>query len=165
MYHSMKNYNPKWLNNIQSCEIHPAFIPCDHDEPCAEETCSCVQNKFFCNKACGWGSKSRNFFRGCACKAGQCRSSTCPCWAGEYHDFPTKLSSLYCLPASLGRHSNIFVANRECDPGKFDRFRNTFIVDFVLMKILLHASEYSVLSTRFVSNMWRMCRPSTTTSQ
>ncbi|KAL7482868.1 hypothetical protein ACHAW6_008523 [Cyclotella cf. meneghiniana] len=88
MYHSMKNYNPKWLNNIQSCEIHPAFIPCDHVEPCAEETCSCVQNKFFCNKACGWGSKSRNFFRGCACKAGQCRSSTCPCWA----------------------------ANRECDP-------------------------------------------------
>ena len=83
-YQSMKNYNPKWLNNIQNCEIHPAFIPCDHSEPCGEDTCSCVQNKFFCNKACGWGSKSRNFFRGCACKAGQCRQVSCACWAGEH---------------------------------------------------------------------------------
>lgn len=83
-YQSMKNYNTKWLANIQSCEIHPAFMPCDHIEPCNEETCSCVQNKFFCNKACAWGSKSKNFFRGCACKAGQCRSSSCSCWAGKF---------------------------------------------------------------------------------
>lgn len=80
---SMKNYNPKWLANIQGCEIHPAFIPCDHIEPCSEKTCSCVKNKFFCNKACAWGAKSKNFFRGCACKAGQCRSSSCACWAGK----------------------------------------------------------------------------------
>eukprot|EP00804_Cyclotella_cryptica_P013819 CCRYP_020890-RB/>CCRYP_020890-RB protein AED:0.06 eAED:0.06 QI:8/0.66/1/1/1/1/4/27/971 len=118
-YHSMKNYNPKWLSNIQSCEIHPAFIPCDHDEPCAEETCSCVQNKFFCNKACGWGSKSRNFFRGCACKAGQCRSSSCPCWAdlcrtcGACTDPPQQPAERQrCRndSVSMRRHAHLLVA-------------------------------------------------------
>jgi len=82
-FKSMKNYNAKWLNRITSMEIHPAFIPCDHDEPCNDETCSCVKNGFFCTKHCGWGCKSRNFFRGCACKAGQCRSNSCPCFAAK----------------------------------------------------------------------------------
>ena len=82
-YTSMKNYNQRWLDRIQSREIHPAFIPCDHDSPCNDETCSCVQNAFFCTKHCGWGSKSRNFFRGCACKAGQCRSNSCSCYAAK----------------------------------------------------------------------------------
>ena len=82
-YTSMKNYNVKWLNRIQRTEIHPSFIPCDHEEPCNDDTCSCVQNAFFCTKHCGWGSKSRNFFRGCSCKGGQCRSNSCACYAAK----------------------------------------------------------------------------------
>mmetsp|Transcript_8388 Transcript_8388/g.18797 ORF Transcript_8388/g.18797 Transcript_8388/m.18797 type:complete len:851 (+) Transcript_8388:112-2664(+) len=87
-YTSMKNYNQKWLRHIQSKVIHPAFLPCDHDGPCNDDNCSCVTNGFFCTKHCGWGCKSANFFRGCECKAGQCRLNSCPCYA----------------------------ANRECDP-------------------------------------------------
>ncbi|KAL9188870.1 hypothetical protein ACHAXT_011360 [Thalassiosira profunda] len=86
-YTSMNNYNPRWLRNIQSKTIQPSFLPCDHDEPCNDETCSCIQNGFFCTKACGWSSKSPNFFRGCECK-GQCLQNSCSCVA----------------------------ANRECDP-------------------------------------------------
>jgi hypothetical protein len=87
-YTSMKNYNQNWLRHIQSKIIHPEFLPCDHDEPCNEDTCSCIRNGFFCTKHCAYGNKSPNFFRGCECKAGQCRLYSCPCYA----------------------------ANRECDP-------------------------------------------------
>ncbi len=82
-YQSMRNYKPEYLNNIQSTLIHPAFIPCDHDGPCDQSNCSCIQNAFFCTKHCGWGSLSSNFFRGCACQAGQCRSSSCACFAAQ----------------------------------------------------------------------------------
>jgi len=81
-YTSMKNYNVAWLKNVQDAEIHPAFIPCDHEGPCNEETCSCVQNAFFCTKHCIWGERSRNFFRGCACK-GVCNSKSCACFAAK----------------------------------------------------------------------------------
>ena len=83
IYTSMKNYNQKWLKKIQSKVIHPAFLPCDHDEPCNEETCSCIQNGFFCTKHCGYAQKSANFFRGCECKAGQCRQNSCACYAAK----------------------------------------------------------------------------------
>lgn len=79
---SMKNYNPKWLRHIQSKVIHPAFLPCDHEGPC-DDDCSCVANGFFCTKACAWGSKSPNFFRGCDCRAGQCQTNACPCYAAR----------------------------------------------------------------------------------
>lgn len=82
-YTSMKNYNPKWLRNIQSRVIHPEFLPCDHTEPCNDVTCSCIQNGFFCTKHCGHGQNSPNFFRGCACKAGECRTNACPCHAAK----------------------------------------------------------------------------------
>ena len=81
-YTSMKNYNIAWLKNVQDAEIHPAFIPCDHEGPCNEETCSCVQNAFFCTKHCVWGERSRNFFRGCACK-GTCNNKSCACFAAK----------------------------------------------------------------------------------
>ena len=81
-YTSMKNYNVAWLKNVQDAEIHPAFIPCDHEGPCNEETCSCVQNAFFCTKHCVWGERSRNFFRGCACK-GPCNTKSCACFAAK----------------------------------------------------------------------------------
>uniref|UniRef100_A0A7S3V6Z6 Uncharacterized protein n=1 Tax=Chaetoceros debilis TaxID=122233 RepID=A0A7S3V6Z6_9STRA len=77
---SMKSYNPKWVKRIEAAEIHPAFEPCDHDEPCSDETCSCVKNAFFCTKHCAWGKESRNFFRGCSCKRGQCQAKHCPCF-------------------------------------------------------------------------------------
>lgn len=80
---SMKNYNLTWLKRVQKAEIHPAFIPCDHSEPCDDSTCSCVRNAFFCTKHCVWGSKSRNYFRGCSCKAGQCRTKSCACFAAK----------------------------------------------------------------------------------
>ena len=81
-YTSMKNYNLTWLKNVQDAEIHPAFIPCDHEGPCNEETCSCVQNAFFCTKHCVWGERSRNFFRGCSCK-GPCNTKSCACFAAK----------------------------------------------------------------------------------
>lgn len=82
-YFSMKNYNSAWLKRVQEAEIHPSFLPCDHIEPCSNETCSCVRNAFFCTKHCVWGQKSRNFYRGCACKAGQCRTKSCSCFAAK----------------------------------------------------------------------------------
>jgi hypothetical protein len=82
-YVSMRNYNPEYLKNIQNTSIHPAFIPCDHDGPCNQSNCSCIKNAFFCTKHCGWGRMSTNFFRGCACKAGQCRLSNCACYAAK----------------------------------------------------------------------------------
>ncbi len=77
---TMNMYNPKWVKRIENAEIHPAFLPCDHDEPCSDKTCSCVQNAFFCTKHCVWGKESRNFFRGCNCKRGQCQTNSCPCY-------------------------------------------------------------------------------------
>ncbi len=82
-YVSMRNYKPEYLNNIQCTTIHPAFIPCDHDGICNQSNCSCIKNAFFCTKHCGWGNLSANFFRGCACQAGQCQSSSCPCYAAK----------------------------------------------------------------------------------
>lgn len=82
-YTSMGNYNPTWLRQIQSKVIHPAFLPCDHCEPCNEETCSCIQNGFFCTKHCGWAQKSPNFFRGCECKGNQCQTASCACFAAK----------------------------------------------------------------------------------
>jgi hypothetical protein len=48
----------KWLRRIQSMVIHPGFLPRDHDEPCNDSTCSCVQNGFFC-------TKPHSLFAGC----------------------------------------------------------------------------------------------------
>ncbi|GAX20987.1 histone-lysine N-methyltransferase EZH2 [Fistulifera solaris] len=64
-YYSVKNYNQKWYNATKDAEIHPFFTPCCHEEMCSEETCSCIQNRFFCTPACCWGAASPNFFRGC----------------------------------------------------------------------------------------------------
>jgi len=49
---SMKNYNPTWLRRVEELEIHPLFVPCNHDGPCSKENCWCVQNAFFCTKHC-----------------------------------------------------------------------------------------------------------------
>ena len=80
---AMKRYNQTWLKRVQKAEIHPEFYPCVHKEPCSDDTCSCVQNAFFCTKHCVWGEKSRNMFRGCMCKNGQCNTNSCPCFAAQ----------------------------------------------------------------------------------
>jgi histone-lysine N-methyltransferase EZH2 len=79
---SMNNYNLAWLKRVEGAEIHPRFIPCDHDGVCSEEDCSCIINAFFCTKHCVWGLKGRNCFRGCACK-GRCTTGSCSCFAAK----------------------------------------------------------------------------------
>jgi hypothetical protein len=79
-YYSVKNYKPNWYERYRDAPIFPHFFPCYHDERCSDENCTCVQNRFFCTLACGWGRESRNFFRGCACKAA-CRTTSCTCVA------------------------------------------------------------------------------------
>ena len=82
MWQSMNNYNPAWLKRVEDSEIHPVFVPCDHEAPCSGETCSCVKNAFFCTKHCAWERRSRNFFRGCNCK-GFCTTKSCSCFAAK----------------------------------------------------------------------------------
>jgi hypothetical protein len=77
---SMNNYNINWLRRVEKAEIHPFFVPCDHEGPCSEENCSCVRHATFCTKHCSWGRRSRNFFRGCAC-LGKCTTKSCSCVA------------------------------------------------------------------------------------
>jgi len=81
--YSMKHYNSSWLKRVEKATInhHCLFYPCDHDGLCGDHNCSCITNAWFCTKACIWGAKSRNYFRGCACKGGQCRTRSCPCFA------------------------------------------------------------------------------------
>ena len=94
--YSVKRYNQKWYNAIKNAEIHPLFTPCCHEEPCSEETCSCIQNRFFCTPACCWGALSPNFFRGCGCK-GSCNASSCTCFAAKRECDPELCS---CCPCS-----------------------------------------------------------------
>ena len=86
-YHSMRNYNRKWLDRMEGAKNHPWCEPCTHDDACSPENCSCWDGRFWCTKNCGHAEISRTFFRGCDCKAG-CKQSSCTC----------------------------FAANRECDP-------------------------------------------------
>lgn len=67
--HKTNNYNQEWVKRIVQATSHPLFSPCVHTGQCSEENCSCVQNRFFCTKACIWGAYSRNFFRGCNCSS------------------------------------------------------------------------------------------------
>lgn len=77
---SMRHYNSAWLKRVTETEIFPLFTPCIHEGQCNEQNCSCVQNAFFCTKHCIWGSKSRNFYRGCACES-KCTTNSCSCYA------------------------------------------------------------------------------------
>jgi SET domain/CXC domain len=81
-WQSMNNYNPVWLKRVEDSEIRPVFVPCDHEDPCSEESCSCVRNAFFCTKHCAWERRSRNFFRGCNCN-GRCTTKSCSCFAAK----------------------------------------------------------------------------------
>jgi len=79
-YYSVNYYREKWYRAIEKAVIHPFFVPCSHEDPCSDYTCSCVRDRFFCTLACSWGSKSQNFFRGCKCKGG-CNKNSCTCFA------------------------------------------------------------------------------------
>jgi histone-lysine N-methyltransferase EZH2 len=123
-YYSVKNYNQKWYNATKDAEIHPFFTPCCHEEVCSEETCSCIQNRFFCTPACCWGAASPNFFRGCGCK-GSCNASNCTCFAAKRECDPELCSCRTCSdppdrPASkqvcrndnirMRRHAHLLIA-------------------------------------------------------
>jgi [histone H3]-lysine27 N-trimethyltransferase EZH2 len=86
-YTSMRHYNQSWLSIINQKGDRPWCVPCSHTEICSEKNCSCLQNGFFCTRACAHSEYSPNFYRGCDCK-GNCNANTCSC----------------------------FHANRECDP-------------------------------------------------
>lgn len=94
-YYSVKNYNQKWYKAIKDAEIHPFFVPCSHEGPCTEESCSCIQNRFFCTAACCWGALSPNYFRGCGCKGG-CNASTCTCFAAKRECDPELCACCTC---------------------------------------------------------------------
>jgi len=64
-YYSMSNYNPRWLKKVLGSQMEqPFFMPCNHEQPCSDDGCTCVENGSFCTKHCFWGCLSRNFFRG-----------------------------------------------------------------------------------------------------
>ena len=164
-YTSMKNYNPKWLRRIQSMVIHPGFLPCDHDEPCNDTTCSCIQNGFFCTKHCGYGNKSPNFFRGCACKAGDCRTNACPCYAAKRecdpdlcrtcgaccdpHGAPATGAGQRCRNdnISMGRHVHTLVAESDIKEAGFGLFtkqslkKGDFVIEYVGEQISQEEAE------------------------
>ena len=81
-YHSLRNYNQHWYSRIIKSGLRPSFEPCVHDEPCRETICDCVDRSIFCTDACAWGSRSKNFFRGCDCRS-SCTTSSCSCFANS----------------------------------------------------------------------------------
>lgn len=180
-YTSMKNYNQNWLRHIQSKIIHPEFLPCDHDEPCNEDTCSCIRNGFFCTKHCAYGNKSPNFFRGCECKAGQCRLNSCPCYAANRECDPDLCRSCGACsdppdaPAgdgqrcrndniSMGRRAHTLVAEstiKEAGWGLFTKVglkKGDFVIEYVGERISQEEAErrgvvYDKLNMSYLFNL------------
>lgn len=160
---SMKRYNASWLKKVESAEIHPFFVPCNHTGPCSEENCSCVRNSFFCTKHCVWGEKSRNFFRGCNCKGGTCRTKGCPCYASNREcdpDWCTKCGTCTDLPGrpattqrcrndcvSMRRNRQVLVAKSTVEAAGWGLYtkralkRGDFIHEYVGEVILQEEAE------------------------
>lgn len=99
LHRSLKYYNQTWLQQIIEHKGQiPNFAPCNHESICSSETCTCIENHQFCTKACAWGSRSPNFFRGCACKA-QCNTVSCTCFAYDRECDPDLCSCCTCVDA------------------------------------------------------------------
>jgi hypothetical protein len=78
---SLLKYDRTTLKRAYTSEIKPSFEPCDHGfDPCTKDNCSCIQSALFCTKHCLQGALSKNFFRGCSCKAGACQTLACSCF-------------------------------------------------------------------------------------
>jgi hypothetical protein len=138
---SKHSFDAAWLKRVQRAEIHPSFEPCDHAEPCSEETCSCAQNAFFCTKHCLWGKDSKYFFHGCKCKKGECNLKTCPCFAsgrecdpdlchdcGAYTDEPNKPATKQrCRNDNIGmrRHCHLLVAKSHVEEAGWGLYNKT----------------------------------------
>ena len=76
------NPRPSWLNRRTKAKQRKFYFPCFHKEPCSKETCTCIQNRYFCTKHCIWGATSRNYFKGCRCTS-TCSKQSCPCKASD----------------------------------------------------------------------------------
>lgn len=121
-YYSARNYNQIWYSQIEKAEIHPAFEPCVHEEPCWDGICRCVDNHFFCTKACAWSWKSPNFFRGCGCK-GNCSSSSCTCFATKRECDPDLCSCQTCCDPPNKR-----ISNQQCHNDNLTMRRHTHLM-------------------------------------
>ena len=157
---SMKSYNQNWLKRVENTSIRSTFEPCCHDEPCNDKNCPCVENANFCTKHCLWGDRSRNFFRGCSCKGGQCTSQSCACHAsgrecdpdlcpcGAGTDPPGKpATNQRCRNDNIGmrRHTHVLVAKstmKNAGWGLFNKYRlkkgNERVVMFLPVLINTH---------------------------
>ena len=138
---SMKSYNYNWLRRIENTSIRSTFEPCCHDEPCNDKNCPCVEDANFCTKHCVWGDRSRNFFRGCSCKGGQCTLQSCACYAagrecdpdlcpcGAGTDPPGEpATNQRCRNDNIGmrRHTHVLVAKstmKNAGWGLFNKYR------------------------------------------
>ena len=62
---------------LKQTTLPAAVIPCDHDGPCTEDNCSCVQRGQFCSKLCRCDDCDKKY-PGCRCSGG-CRTRMCDC--------------------------------------------------------------------------------------
>ena len=131
------NPTPAWARGHTEAKEHNFYFPCFHTEPCTKETCTCIQNRYFCTKHCIWGSTSRNFFNGCKCVA-RCNTQSCPCMAsnrecdpdlcktcGTCSDPPNQPATHQnCRNDNIGmrRHAHLLVAKSSVNNGGWGLF-------------------------------------------
>lgn len=152
-YTSMANYNQNWVKRIEESTLKPLFYPCTHTEPCSEATCPCVQKGQWCTKHCVYSSGSRNFFRGCACKAGQCRTNACSCYAAGRECDPDlckncqdpTCSSCKNNSITLRKHTHLLLApSTVAGWGVYNRYslkKGDFIQEYVGEAMSQHEAE------------------------
>lgn len=57
------------------------YVPCDHDGPCTQQTCTCLQRRTLCEKFCRCSAACPGRFPGCRCRS-NCRTKSCLCVMG-----------------------------------------------------------------------------------
>ncbi|CAD5217646.1 unnamed protein product [Bursaphelenchus xylophilus] len=80
-----------------------AYIPCSHDGPCTEETCSCYSRDKICTKYCKcFHNECKIQFPGCRCNPGNCRTRQCPCYYASWECDPDLCKNCRCEPDDQG---------------------------------------------------------------